>query len=109
MSQKKPNKTQTRISPSRRELEAFVQEARQWDEELAHESLEAFEAKLNQAELLEAERLPRQPVSVRLDPKELALLKRYARDKGIPHSQLVAMWIHERLSQEQEEAAMSQP
>lgn len=106
MSQKKPNKTHTRISPSRRELEAFVQEARQWDEELAHESLEAFEAKLNQAELLETERLPRQPVSVRLDPKDLALLKRYARSKGIPHSQLIALWIHERLSQEQEEAAM---
>lgn len=103
MNQKKPDKMQTGIPPTRRELEALAKEAQQWEMELAQESLEVFEAKLEQAELLETERLPRRPVSVRLDPKDLALLKRYARRKGIPHSQLIALWIHERLLQEQAE------
>jgi len=37
---------------------------------------------------------------VRLDPFDLALLKRIARNKGIPFTQLMSMWLHEKVEQE---------
>jgi hypothetical protein len=41
---------------------------------------------------------------VRLDPFDLALLKRIARKKGIPFTQLMSMWVHEKINQEKAEA-----
>jgi|TARA_Y100000031_G_C7937798_1_gene255643 hypothetical protein len=57
--------------------------------EFTHESLEAFEARFEEAEFLETERLPRQLISVRPDSRDIALLKRHARRKGIPQTNLL--------------------
>lgn len=46
----------------------------------------------------------RRPVSVRLDPFDISMLKRIARRKGIPFTQLMSMWLHERIEQEKSKA-----
>ena len=40
------------------------------------------------------------PVSLRLDPFDVSMVKRLAHKKGIPHTQLMAIWLHERIDQE---------
>jgi predicted DNA binding CopG/RHH family protein len=75
-------------------------EARRWDQEIAGEKPEQTARLLEEAEPFVAHRLPRQPVSLRLDPQDLSLAKRIARGKGIPFTQLMAMWLHERIAQE---------
>jgi hypothetical protein len=47
-------------------------------------------------------RPPRQPVSLRLDPFDISMIKRIARNKGIPHTQLMVLWLHEKVAQERE-------
>jgi hypothetical protein len=37
-----------------------------------------------------------------MDPFDISLVKRLARKKGIPHTQLMATWLHERIEQEKE-------
>jgi hypothetical protein len=78
-------------------------EAREWEASISGESPEQLEQLLERAEPFEASRPPRQPVSLRMDPFDLALLKRLARKKGLPHTQLMAMWLHERIEQEKRE------
>ena len=39
------------------------------------------------------------PVSLRLDPFDVPMVKRLAHKKGIPHTQLMALWLHERIDQ----------
>ena len=75
-------------------------EARAWDASIAKESPAKVRQLLETAEPFDASRPPRQPVSLRIDPFDLALLKRLARQKGLPHTQLMAMWLHERIEQE---------
>ncbi len=75
-------------------------ESTAWAEAIHSETLAETQALLDQAEPFEVQRPPRKPVSVRLDAFDLALIKRIARQKGIPHSQLMALWLHERLQQE---------
>ncbi len=75
-----------------------------WDVSISGESPEKVRYLLEQAEPFEISRPPRQPVSVRLDPFDLAMLKRVARQKGIPYTQLIAMWLHERIEEEKSEA-----
>ena len=87
--------------PKQQELIELAEEAHAWDQELSQESLAAFEAKLAQAEPLETVRPSQQPVSVQLDQQDLLLLKRFARRRGVPYNHLLALWIHERLCQEQ--------
>ena len=77
-------------------------EARRWDISIAAEKPEKVARFLDQAELLAAYRPARKPVSVRIDPLDLSMLKRIARRKGIPFSQLMAMWVHERVTREQD-------
>jgi len=79
-------------------------EAAQWDAAIAGESPHEVQGILEQAEPFRASRPPRQPVSLRLDPYDLALAKRLARRKGIPYTQLIAMWLHERVEQEKPKA-----
>lgn len=76
------------------------QEARKWDAAIASETPGRVQELLEQAEPFQALRPPRQPVSLRLDPYDVAAAKRLARRRGIPYTQLMAMWLHERVEQE---------
>ncbi len=79
-------------------------EAQAWDSSIAKEKPEEVSRLLDKAEFFVAHRPPRQPVSVRLDPFDLALLKRIARNKGLPFTQLMSMWLHEKVEQEKKQA-----
>jgi len=35
-----------------------------------------------------------------MDPFDISMIKRFARKKGVPYSQLMAMWLHERMEKE---------
>jgi len=78
-------------------------EAQAWDSSIAQERPEEVSGLFEKADLFVAHRPPRQPVSVRLDPFDLALLRRIARKKGIPFTQLMSMWLHEKIEQEKAE------
>jgi hypothetical protein len=82
---------------------ALSKEARDWDRSIAKESPTKVMQLIEAAEPFEISRPPRQPVSLRVDPFDLAMLKRLARQKGLPHTQLMAMWLHERIEQEKRE------
>ena len=79
-------------------------EAKVWDSSIAKEKPEEVSKPIEKADLFVAYRPPRQPVSVRLDPFDLALLKRIARSKGLPFTQLMSMWLHEKVEQEKTRA-----
>jgi predicted DNA binding CopG/RHH family protein len=79
---------------------SLLEEAKEWDTAIAKERVEDVQKLLNEAELFEAPRPARQPVSVRLDPYDISMIKRLARKKGIPHTQLMALWLHEKIEQE---------
>jgi hypothetical protein len=79
---------------------SLQQEATEWDSSIQAESAHELQELLDKAEPFAAVRPPRQPLSLRLDAFDLAMLKRIARRKGIPHTQLMAMWLHERIEQE---------
>jgi predicted DNA binding CopG/RHH family protein len=79
---------------------SLLKEAHEWDKTIANESPEQVENLLNEAEVFKVPRPPRQPVSLRLDPFDLSMVKRIARKKGIPHTQLIALWLHERIETE---------
>ena len=79
-------------------------EAKAWDASISQEKPEEVSGLLGKAQLFVARRPPRQPVSVRLDPFDLALLKRIARNKGLPFTQLMSMWLHEKVEQEKTQA-----
>jgi predicted DNA binding CopG/RHH family protein len=75
-------------------------EAKAWDSSISQEKPEEMSKLIEKADFFVAHRPTRQPVSVRLDPFDLALLKRIARNKGIPFTQLMSMWLHEKVEQE---------
>ena len=79
-------------------------EASYWDTRIARETSVQVNKLLEEAELFMAQRPARQPVSLRIDPFDLSMAKRIARLKGIPFSQLMAMWLHERIEQEKAQA-----
>ena len=79
-------------------------EAHTWDSSISQEKPEEVSKLIEKADLFVAYRPPRQPVSVRLDPFDLALLKRIARNKGLPFTQLMSMWLHEKVEQEKTRA-----
>jgi hypothetical protein len=78
------------------------EEAKEWETAIAEESPEQVEKLLDKAETFKGPRPARQPVSLRMDPFDISLVKRLARKKGIPHTQLMATWLHERIEQEKE-------
>jgi predicted DNA binding CopG/RHH family protein len=84
----------------KRIVKSLLKEAHEWDKAIANESPEQAEKLLNVAEVFRVSRPPRQPVSLRLDPFDLSMVKRIARKKGIPHTQLIALWLHERIERE---------
>ena len=77
-------------------------EAKEWDITIAGESPEQVQKLLDKAEAFKVPRPARQPVSLRLDPFDISLVKRLARKKGIPHTQLMAIWLHERIQEEKD-------
>ena len=80
------------------------EEAKEWEIAVAGESPEQVQKLLDKAETFKVPRPARQPVSLRMDPFDISLGKRLARKKGIPHTQLMAIWLHERIEQEKEAA-----
>ena len=80
------------------------EEAKEWDTAIAGESVEDVQKQLSEAELFKAKRPPRQPVSLRMDPFDISIIKRLALKKGIPHTQLMALWLHEKIDQERKSA-----
>ena len=76
------------------------EEAKEWDTAIAGESIEDVQKQLSKAELFKTQRPPRQPISLRLDPFDISMIKRLARKKGIPYTQLMALWLHEKIDQE---------
>jgi hypothetical protein len=79
-------------------------EATEWDNTIAEESPGHVEKLLDKAAPLKIPRPARQPVSIRMDPFDISMVKRLARKKGIPHTQLMAAWLHERIDQEKDAA-----
>ncbi len=79
-------------------------EATEWDNTIAEESPGYVEKLLDKAALFKIPRPARQPVSIRMDPFDISMVKRLARKKGIPPSQLMAAWLHERIEQEKDAA-----
>ena len=75
-------------------------EAIQWDTAISGESPEQIQELLNDAEPFKVPRPARQPVSLRMDPFDVSMIKRLARKKGVPHTQLMAMWLRERIERE---------
>jgi len=75
-------------------------EAMKWDTDISGESPEQVQELLNEAEPFKVSRPARQPVSLRIDPFDLSMIKRLARKKGVPHTQLMAMWLRERIEKE---------
>ncbi len=80
------------------------EEARKWDSSIAGEKPQRVAALMEKAESFKVSRPARQPVSVRIDPLDLSMLKRIARRKGVPFTQLMSMWVHEKVVQEQGQA-----
>ncbi len=76
------------------------EEAVWWDTEISRERPEQIQELLNDAEPFRVPRPARQPVSLRMDPFDLSMIKRLARKKGVPHTQLMAMWLRERVEKE---------
>jgi hypothetical protein len=81
-------------------IQRLRKEAITWDRAKSRESARSLTAELEKAEVFRVLRPPREPVSVRLDPQDIFLLKRLARRHGIPPPQLIAQWVHERVSKE---------
>ena len=76
------------------------EEAAWWDTEISRESPGQIQELLNDSQPFKVPRPARQPVSLRIDPFDLSMIKRLARKKGVPHTQLMAMWLRERIERE---------
>ena len=79
---------------------SLQKEAIKWDAAISGESPEQIQKLLNDAEPFKVPRPARQPVSLRMDPFDISMIKRLAREKGVPHTQLMAMWLRERIEKE---------
>ena len=79
---------------------SLKKEAIRWDTAISGESPEQIQELLNDAEPFKVPRLARQPVSLRMDPFDISMVKRLACKKGVPHTQLMAMWLRERIERE---------
>ena len=85
---------------SERIVQRLHREAVAWDRARIRESESQVAAQPEEAEAFKVRRPVREPVSVRHDPQDIFLLKRLARRKGIPSSQLIAVWVREQVSRE---------
>ena len=75
-------------------------EAQEWDRLIEEETPDQLEKAMDEAEPFKAFRPARQPVSIRLDPFDISMIKRIARGKGVPHTTLMAAWLHEKVEKE---------
>lgn len=66
-----------------------------WD---THSPLD-FDGEMEQADL-SFERSPLKPVAVKLNEKDIQLLKRIAHTRGVGYTTIIRMWIRERLKEE---------
>lgn len=78
-------------------VERLRKEARAWDRARAAEPDREVATALEKATVFVMSRAAREPVSVRLDPQDIFLVRRLARRKGVPSAQLLAQWVHERV------------
>ena len=85
---------------SKKERNRLKEEAARWETAIQEESPERIQALLDEAEPFKVPRPARQPVSLRMDPFDISMIKLGARKKGVPHTQLMAMWLHERIEKE---------
>lgn len=81
-------------------IKRLRKEALAWDRTMARESEAIVTSQIEKAEVFRLSRPAREPVSGRLDPQDIFLLKRLARRKGVQYSQLLAQWIHEQIVKE---------
>jgi predicted DNA binding CopG/RHH family protein len=81
-------------------LKELKEEAEKLDKEISIEDPKKTEQLLSEAKLFKAARPPREPVSLRIDPYDISMIKRFARKKGLPPTQLMSMWLHERVEEE---------
>ena len=79
---------------------SLQEEAKEWDITIPGESPEQVQRLLDKAKPFNVQRPARQPISLRLDPFDISMIKRLAHKKGITHSQLMAIWLHERIEEE---------
>ena len=84
----------------KKKRKSLQKEAIKWDTIISGESPEEIKELLNDAEPFKVPRPARQPVSLRMDPFDISMVKRLARKKGVPHTQLMAMWLRERIEKE---------
>ncbi len=84
----------------------FKKEAESWDRSIGREKPENVQELLEEAKPFIANRPPRQPVSIRVDPFDLSMAKRIARQKGVPFTQLMSIWLHERIEKEKNQAKL---
>jgi hypothetical protein len=82
------------------------EEGIKWDTSVAGESSKKTVTLLDDAEVFVARRPPRKPVCLRLDPFDLSMVKRIANRKGIPFTQLMSMWLHEKVEGEKNQGAI---
>lgn len=81
-------------------VQTLRKEAATWDRASARESEPQVATELERAVVFRVNRPAREPVSIRLDPQDIFLLKRLARRQGIPYTQLLARWVHEGVLRE---------
>jgi hypothetical protein len=87
-------------------IKKLKREARAWDSATAKEKPGEAAELLKKAEIFRARRPARQPVCLRIDPFDLSMLKRLARRKGIPFTQLMSIWLHEKIEEEKAAATL---
>ena len=88
----------------RKDKERELPDMTDWSEEQIHEFWKTHDSAdyWEETEGVEivAERPRQRAVSVRLDERDIALLKRIAKEKGIGHTTLIRMWIKEKLKEQ---------
>lgn len=75
-------------------------EAAAWDRAQAEESDRQVSRLIEDAEVFAVARPAREPVSVRLELRDIFLVRRLARRKGVPPAHLLSLWVHERVASE---------
>ena len=81
-------------------LQRLKAEAAAWERRASSEDERDLADQIARAKVFRVRRPAREPVSVRLEPSDVFLLRRIARRRGIPQSQLLAQWVHERVAKE---------
>ncbi len=78
-------------------MKKMKNEAKYWDNILKTETIDEFEKDLKKAKTFTAVRPPKVNITLRIEPLDLMLIKRKARQLGLPHSQLIASIVHQEL------------